>query len=66
VPEIRAHYQSMHQQIAEAEKILIVGGGPLGVELAGEVKRAYPDKTVSICHTGVSPLQCTLHAVRLE
>lgn len=38
-----------HQKaIAAAEKVLIIGGGPVGVEVAGEIKTAYPDKTVTL------------------
>jgi len=37
-----------HQQIADAERILVLGAGPVGLELAGEIKVAWPDKKVTI------------------
>ncbi|KAJ1966795.1 hypothetical protein IWQ62_002249 [Dispira parvispora] len=38
--------------VAKATKVLIVGGGPTGVELAGEIKDVYPDKEVTLVHGG--------------
>jgi NADH dehydrogenase FAD-containing subunit len=38
-------------QFANARSILIVGGGPVGVELAGELKAQYPDKTIHLVHS---------------
>lgn len=31
---------------------MIVGGGPAGVELAGEIAMDYPDKKVTLVHSG--------------
>ncbi|KAJ1978267.1 hypothetical protein H4R35_001979 [Dimargaris xerosporica] len=36
--------------IAHAQHILIIGGGPVGVEAAGEIKHAFPDKEVTMVH----------------
>lgn len=36
------------RQVRDAEHIVIVGAGAVGVELAGEVKFAYPGKAVSL------------------
>lgn len=35
-------------QVAAAQQVVIVGGGAVGVELAGEIKAAYPDKSVAL------------------
>lgn len=35
-----------------ARSILIVGGGPTGVELAGEIAADFPDKGVTLVHNG--------------
>lgn len=35
-------------QIAAAERIVIVGGGAVGVELAGEIKAVHPGKAVAL------------------
>lgn len=39
-------------QIKAARQIVIVGGGPAGVELAGEIRDLYPDKPISLIHGG--------------
>lgn len=36
------------EQIARANGIVIVGSGAVGVELTGEIKSAYPDKSVTL------------------
>ena len=51
--------------IREAKTILIVGGGPVGVELAGEIKAQYPDKTVKLVH-GQSKLLNNSHPPLIE
>lgn len=39
-------------KIRSANSILIVGGGPTGVELAGEIVTDYPEKKITLVHTG--------------
>lgn len=39
------------RQIAQAKSILIVGGGPVGCELAGEIKSAHPTKKIILAHS---------------
>uniref|UniRef100_A0A0D9XP98 FAD/NAD(P)-binding domain-containing protein n=1 Tax=Leersia perrieri TaxID=77586 RepID=A0A0D9XP98_9ORYZ len=39
-------------RIASSNSILIVGGGPIGVELAAEIVMANPEKHVTIVHGG--------------
>lgn len=41
-----------HEKIKSANSILIVGGGPTGVELAGEIAVDFPDKKVTLVHRG--------------
>uniref|UniRef100_K3WRA2 FAD/NAD(P)-binding domain-containing protein n=1 Tax=Globisporangium ultimum (strain ATCC 200006 / CBS 805.95 / DAOM BR144) TaxID=431595 RepID=K3WRA2_GLOUD len=43
-----AKLKEVQAQIQKADKILIVGGGPVGVEVAGDIKSKYPKKTVTI------------------
>jgi len=38
--------------IKAASRITIVGGGPVGIELAGEIRDQYPDKGVTLVHAG--------------
>ncbi|KAG2076890.1 FAD/NAD(P)-binding domain-containing protein [Suillus decipiens] len=40
------------QKFARANHVVIVGGGAVGIELAGEVKDVYPTKRVTIVHGG--------------
>lgn len=40
------------EKIKSADTILIVGGGPSGVELAGEIIVDYPEKKVVLVHRG--------------
>jgi len=35
-----------------AQRVLIVGGGPIGVETAGEISEVFPDKSVTILESG--------------
>ncbi|CAL5357227.1 unnamed protein product [Camellia sinensis] len=50
-------YQAEHEKIERASSILIVGGGPTGVELAGEIAVDYPDKKLTLVHSGTRLLQ---------
>ncbi|RLN59675.1 hypothetical protein BBJ28_00014535 [Nothophytophthora sp. Chile5] len=43
-----AQMQDVHGQIEKANKILVVGGGAVGCEVAGEIKAKYPTKSVTI------------------
>ncbi|GLT48661.1 hypothetical protein SLA2020_222710 [Shorea laevis] len=56
VPKTRAErldlYKAENEKIKAARSILIVGGGPTGVELAGEIAVDFPDKKVTIVHKG--------------
>ncbi|KAL3616396.1 hypothetical protein CASFOL_039786 [Castilleja foliolosa] len=47
-----SHFQAEHEKIKSAESILIVGGGPSGVELAAEIIVDFPDKKVTLVHRG--------------
>ncbi|KAF5751691.1 FAD/NAD(P)-binding oxidoreductase family protein [Tripterygium wilfordii] len=45
-------FKAENEKITSAQSILIVGGGPTGVELAGEIAVDYPDKKVTLVHKG--------------
>ncbi|KAK6247438.1 hypothetical protein QUC31_019003 [Theobroma cacao] len=45
-------YQAENQKIQSAHSILIIGGGPTGVELAGEIATDFPEKKVTLVHKG--------------
>ncbi|HWF14652.1 MAG TPA: FAD-dependent oxidoreductase [Acidimicrobiales bacterium] len=35
-----------NRALAQADRVLLVGAGPVGIELAGEIRHAWPDKTI--------------------
>jgi NADH dehydrogenase FAD-containing subunit len=35
-----------HRALAQADRVLLVGAGPVGIELAGEIRHAWPKKTI--------------------
>lgn len=39
----------INSMVQSNSKIAIIGGGPTGVEIAGEIKGRYPEKEVTIC-----------------
>lgn len=43
-----AEMAAEHERLLAAKSVLIVGGGPVGVELAGEIADHFPDKTVTV------------------
>jgi NADH dehydrogenase FAD-containing subunit len=40
--------RSTHEELAFAERVLIVGAGPVGLELSGEIKEVWPEKDVIV------------------
>lgn len=41
-----------HASLAAAQSVLVVGGGAVGVEFAGEIASAFPDKNIILSHSG--------------
>lgn len=52
VESSKANILHFNEIIRAAQRVLIVGGGPVGVEFAGEIASKYPRKTVTLVHTG--------------
>lgn len=44
------YYTDINSSIQESGTIVCVGGGPVGVELSGELKTDYPDKKIILIH----------------
>ncbi|KAL3530325.1 hypothetical protein ACH5RR_009647 [Cinchona calisaya] len=47
-----AEYQEDNEKIKAARSIVVVGGGPTGVELAAEIAVDFPEKKVTLVHDG--------------
>ena len=41
-------YAESHDELAQADRVLIVGAGPTGLELAGEIGDRWPEKEITI------------------
>jgi NADH dehydrogenase FAD-containing subunit len=48
IASARARHRAAHEALLAADRALIVGAGPAGLELAGEIKAFFPDKHVTI------------------
>jgi NADH dehydrogenase FAD-containing subunit len=48
----RAHFRQLAERIRQASRIAIVGGGPVGVEIAGEILQDLPGKSVNLYQKG--------------
>jgi NADH dehydrogenase FAD-containing subunit len=48
IASARARLHAAHEALLAADRALIVGAGPAGLELAGEIKAFYPEKHVTI------------------
>ncbi|KAI0315262.1 FAD/NAD-P-binding domain-containing protein [Amylostereum chailletii] len=47
---IQAHLKEWRGKFGSAKGVVLAGGGAVGIELAGELKDAYPDKKVTLVH----------------
>jgi NADH dehydrogenase FAD-containing subunit len=52
-------FAAHQQKIAAADRVLVVGGGPSGVELSAEIRLARPDARVTLAHAGRRLLDST-------
>ena len=48
VSELETDCRDLSEAVTAAKNILIVGGGPVGVELAGEIVELHNDKSITI------------------
>jgi len=44
----KVQLQRTHEALAQARRVVLLGAGPVGLELAGEIKAAWPDKSVTV------------------
>lgn len=50
--DAKALFESTKAEFEKAKKIVIIGGGATGIELAGEAAEAHPDAKVTLVHSG--------------
>jgi NADH dehydrogenase FAD-containing subunit len=43
-----AHYHQTYENLAQARRVLLVGAGAVGLELAGEIATVWPDKQITL------------------
>lgn len=55
-----------HDELDRAERVLLVGAGPVGLELAGEIKAVWPDKHVTVVDPAEQLMPGFLPEVREE
>jgi apoptosis-inducing factor 2 len=41
-----AQVQATHDALSRADRVLLLGAGPVGIELAGEIRAVWPDKSI--------------------
>ncbi|MFI6903775.1 NAD(P)/FAD-dependent oxidoreductase [Nonomuraea sp. NPDC050394] len=46
--DARAKLWATHEALSRAPRVLLLGAGPVGLEFAGEIKAAWPDKHVTV------------------
>ncbi|KAI9501720.1 hypothetical protein GGI25_004364 [Coemansia spiralis] len=51
VEKAQAQLYKVYENIKSATNILIIGGGAVGVEMAGEIASAYPGKPITLVHS---------------
>ncbi|KAI5458592.1 hypothetical protein BGZ63DRAFT_426968 [Mariannaea sp. PMI_226] len=54
--EAMKRLREMQSKIENASKIVVVGGGAAGVEVATDAKSLYPDKSVILVHSRSTPM----------
>lgn len=57
--EAAKSFAEHQRKVATAEHLLVVGGGPSGVELSAEIRLARPDARVTLAHSGPELLHST-------
>ncbi|KAI5480888.1 FAD-dependent pyridine nucleotide-disulfide oxidoreductase [Pseudohyphozyma bogoriensis] len=54
IPEVSNALRALQADIARSSSLLVVGGGPVGIEFSGEVSYLYPEKKVTLVHSRAS------------
>ena len=52
--DIKGYFKSVQEKVSSASSIVVVGGGPIGVEMVGELNHYHPSKNVTLVHNGAA------------
>jgi NADH dehydrogenase FAD-containing subunit len=52
IGERKTLYARFHERLRASRRVLIAGGGPIGVEIAGEISETWPDKAITLIEAG--------------
>src|ERR1700721_1746103 len=66
IEERKAVFRRLEVSLSAAGRILIVGGGPLGVEMAGEIVETWPGRSVTIVESGARILGGTAKSASIH
>ncbi|WP_226356806.1 NAD(P)/FAD-dependent oxidoreductase [Pseudonocardia sp. ICBG601] len=58
--------RATNEQLSRADRVLVLGAGPVGLELAGEIRDAWPGKRITILDPSPEILPACLPEVRDE
>jgi NADH dehydrogenase FAD-containing subunit len=64
VAEALSDLRATHEQLEQADSVLILGAGPVGLELSGEIREVWPDKHVTLVDRSTEVLPGYLQDVR--
>ncbi|KAH8814682.1 hypothetical protein DL96DRAFT_420617 [Flagelloscypha sp. PMI_526] len=53
---VQSYIEKQRANIASAKSVVIVGGGAVGIEMAGEIRHFYPNTKITLVHSGEAPL----------
>ncbi|KAH8918819.1 FAD/NAD(P)-binding domain-containing protein [Atractiella rhizophila] len=48
IEDVKAYLRGLQEEVKRAKSVLVVGGGPVGIEFAGEVRSRYPKKPITL------------------
>ncbi|KZT07513.1 FAD/NAD(P)-binding domain-containing protein [Laetiporus sulphureus 93-53] len=57
--DMRAHLANWRKRYARAQHVVLIGGGAVGIETAGELRDMYPDKKITIVQADTMLLNAT-------
>jgi len=57
VEETIQNFKEISYSIEKSNNICIIGGGPVGIELSGEIKYFYPNKEITLIHKHYAIMQ---------